>query len=396
MNRLFYLICILISYGSLFPFHIHAAPTEAWEALLSTWNHSSSRGDLLGNIFLFVPLGLVGIWTYGRKPWLLAAAFALALGLQILQIYIPSRDPSLQDVLWNMVGTVMGTTIAWGLPLRRLSMSSLHVEKNLHFVFVLLGAWLCYRLMPFIPSLDVQEIKNSLKPLLLHPHYDNLGLFHDTIAWASFACLLFTVTQETKTLSAQRSLLLLISLSAATLAAEVIIVSNALSLTNLLGACLGVGLWWFWLRRLSSATTILALLLALMLLLKGLAPFSRLYEPAEFHWLPFYGFLGGSMLINIAVVFEKFFLYGSLLWLLQQEGASQRFALITTLILTTAIEMGQVFFAGHTPEITEPLLVLLIAYTQHGLSPRQQTQANPVSETAVARRAKTRHTIGLF
>lgn len=389
MNRLFYLICALISYGSLFPFEIEAAPAGAWAELLATWHKTSSRGDLLGNIILFVPMGMVGVWCYGRKPWQLATvfilAFVLAFALQILQIYIPSRDPSLQDVLWNTVGTGIGMGLALVVPKQTLARENLNLKNNALFLLLLMGAWLCYRLMPFIPTIDFQSIKDSLKPLLLHPQLNGLGLFHDSLAWAAFACMLaaFIKAQNPLPLPRRQHLAILTGIALATFCGEILILQNTLSLTNLTGAVLGIALWWFWPQRLGGITTPLALMLALMLILKGLSPFQLSPQAAEFHWLPFHGFIEGSMIMNSTVLFEKFFLYGALLWLLQQEGAGPRFALMTTLILTTGIEIGQLFFVGHTPEITEPFLVLLIAYSQRGLSPQAslppQTQARPAT-----------------
>jgi len=50
-----------------------------------------------------------------------------------------------------------------------------------------------------------------------------------------------------------------------------------------------------------------------------------------------------------------------LILLLQQQSGNFRFAAVTTVLLTLFIEIGQLFVYGHTAEITDPLLVLLIA-----------------------------------
>ena len=142
---------------------------------------------------------------------------------------------------------------------------------------------------------------------------------------------------------------------------ESIIVNNSVSASNITGALLGMALWFGVFRNMRGHTTVIAMLLVAMLLITGFAPFILRDNPATLHWIPFYGFLQGSMLINTAVVFEKFFLYGSLLWLARQEGASTRFVTLFSVSVITFIEVGQIFFDGHTPEITDPIFIIILA-----------------------------------
>ena len=60
INVLFGLICFGIIYGSLFPFQFSLdLPEGVITQFLSSWRSAPSRGDILGNIALFVPFGLV-------------------------------------------------------------------------------------------------------------------------------------------------------------------------------------------------------------------------------------------------------------------------------------------------------------------------------------------------
>lgn len=72
----------------------------------------SSRGDVLGNVLLFLPWALVSRPLAGasaRAQWsLLLSGLALAAGLQIMQIALPSRDAAVSDIVWNMVGLLLG------------------------------------------------------------------------------------------------------------------------------------------------------------------------------------------------------------------------------------------------------------------------------------------------
>ena len=64
----------------------------------------------------------------------------------------------------------------------------------------------------------------------------------------------------------------------------------------------------------------MAVLLAAALVLRGLSPFEPRPEPQAFQWIPFGGFLDGSMLVNSQSLFEKTFLYGALVWLVREAG----------------------------------------------------------------------------
>lgn len=355
LKSVFFVIGLLIIYGSLYPFNFHAAPTGSWAAFFASWRAYTGRGDALSNILLFAPFGYFGVLAYGRKAWLIAATLLLAVGVQVLQVYLPGRDANLQDVFWNILGVGLGAGLTL-LPWLRFSTAGDVRDRGAHVALLLIGCWLAYRLMPFVPSIDWQLWKDSLKPLLLYPRLSPMGLLHDAVAWAVVACLWPQVCRYRR--GAGLWLLLLV---AGVFALEVVIVKNSVSANNVLGALLGMGLWTLWLGRGHSGRLALALLLMLSLLLSGLAPFQWRVVPGDFYWLPFHGFLAGSMMINISVVFEKGFFYGALILLLQQESGRFRLAVATAFLLTLAIEIGQLFVYRHTAEITDPLLVLLIA-----------------------------------
>jgi VanZ family protein len=72
--------------------------------------------DLIRNIILFIPLGvLIGIWLgrrLGRGPWraiLLLAA--ISASFETLQLFIPVRSPSIDDVITNTLGGALGVLL---------------------------------------------------------------------------------------------------------------------------------------------------------------------------------------------------------------------------------------------------------------------------------------------
>ncbi len=360
MRLLFLIITGLVVYGSLYPLAFEAGPVggERMAAFLAFDPLAASRGDAISNLVLFGAFGLVGALAVGARRFLRllllgAGGLALAVALQAAQLYLPDRVPALGDVAWNAIG------LAAGMVAGRIAAGRLSDPKHLGLVIawppaILLGAWIAYRLLPFVPALDWQSIKDSLKPLLLTPRLDGLGLLHDLTAWlVAFHLWRPAFGREARPwqLAALVGLIFL---------GEVLMVRNALSATNLLGAVLALSLWPVLSRRPNRALG-LAALLAAMLLIRGLSPFNWHEVPWEFQFRPFAGALGGDMLVNLAAMTGKLFLYGALFWLLREAGLKTAVAATMGAVLLLAIEAAQTVIGLHTPEITDPLIFLLIA-----------------------------------
>ncbi len=69
-------------------------------------------GDALANLILFAPLGaaLAVIGYFGFLP--VFYAFLLSCGIELAQMIIPGRDPSLGDVAFNTLGALVGLVVA--------------------------------------------------------------------------------------------------------------------------------------------------------------------------------------------------------------------------------------------------------------------------------------------
>ena len=75
--------------------------------------------EFLANILMFVPLGLLLTLLFAH-PWRgVVLALLLSAGAELAQFVLPSRQPSLRDVLANVAGAAIGAAIAWLLVLRR-------------------------------------------------------------------------------------------------------------------------------------------------------------------------------------------------------------------------------------------------------------------------------------
>ncbi len=349
MRYLFLLAVLLIGYGSLYPFDFREG--VPFRVLLEPG--PMSRGDLLQNFALFLPFGYLGMVAWRRPPRpllfliLVASAAVYGAALQVIQLWLPARVPALRDAIPNTLGAAAGALVGT-LPLfdvRRLGGGARAAP------WALIGFWLAYRLSPFVPSIDAQEWKDSVKPLLAWRPFPWGGALHDAAAWVGVSCLWAAAPAR------RLHVRWLWALALGVLGLEVVIVQNAVSPANVVGAFAGVALG-AWLAR---RPAVAAVLLAAAILVNGLAARGTGGAPQVFEWVPFGGFLGGSMLVNARSLFEKAYLYGTLVWLVREAGCRLPVAAFGTALFLAGIEALQTRVPGHTPEVTDPLLALLAA-----------------------------------
>lgn len=66
--------------------------------------------EFLANIALFVPLGLLltAGWPRTNTWWIILLGFSASAMIELVQTMIPSRYPTLSDVIANTLGTIIG------------------------------------------------------------------------------------------------------------------------------------------------------------------------------------------------------------------------------------------------------------------------------------------------
>ncbi len=119
-NRILILSLLGIAYLTLFPFRFGLAPWHRLHASVFLLGRShkvvSSVLDFLLNVLLFVPFGF-GLMTRVRRwrgsRWrcfilALAAGVAVSYTVELLQLFIPTRDSGWNDVISNSTGSVAG------------------------------------------------------------------------------------------------------------------------------------------------------------------------------------------------------------------------------------------------------------------------------------------------
>ena len=100
----------------------------AFATLPPTWGYTRGVGffclgcgvygltDVILNVILFAPLGLV-LGRRGMRPFLvLGVGLFLSGGIEALQLFIPGRAPTVRDVLTNGIGCGLGGVVGLYLP----------------------------------------------------------------------------------------------------------------------------------------------------------------------------------------------------------------------------------------------------------------------------------------
>ena len=182
---------------SLWPFRFRpaAATQAAWVEFAGSWGWQTRPGDAVGNVMLFVPVGILGMLALQRLPKLQRAAvvagvsFMVAVAGQAAQIIVPARTATLVDVSWNMVGLLPG--ILLGLVPWHASPVTADLRARLQVLpWLILAIWIAYRLMPFLPSLDWQLMKDNVKQLWAGPLPELPDVIISASAWLAAGYLM--------------------------------------------------------------------------------------------------------------------------------------------------------------------------------------------------------------
>ena len=114
---------VLVVYASLYPFvGWRSQGLSPWLVFVDSPVPRAASFDLEVNVAGYVPLGwllclgFVRSWQSRWAPvWATVLAALLSLGMETLQIYLPTRVPSVLDLALNTLGAALGALLAWAL-----------------------------------------------------------------------------------------------------------------------------------------------------------------------------------------------------------------------------------------------------------------------------------------
>jgi VanZ family protein len=352
------ILAAVIVYGSLYPFDFFDHAGSPLADLLATWNHRPGRGDFLSNILLYVPLGFFTALAFDRGPLavrlLLAVVLGslLSLGVELTQYYDAGRDTELSDLYSNSIGTALGA-LATLLHPERLFGRGAGLKPGSAVPLLLLAAWAGYKLFPFVPVIDLHKYWHAVRPLLLERQISSLDLVAHFATWTLAAAAINRA-------AGKNALLGYIGFAGVILVGKIFVIGGSLSLAEVAGAALGLAMLAAAGRRPRLLIAIAAVLLAGDIFYERLAPFDWLAVPRAFGWIPFLGFMQGSINIDVLSFLEKFFLYGGLIWLLTQCGGRLKAVTILVAMLLLAASWAERYLPGRSAELTDAVFALLI------------------------------------
>jgi VanZ family protein len=365
------LIAVIV-HGSLYPYQFRVPPGMAGpvETLLDSWAAPpSSYGDLVANLLLYVPLGFFGALAIrgGRALRLCImtlAGLVLCTGIELAQFYDIGRVTNMSDVYLNTSGTALGAIAALVLANAGRYLPATEIAVN-PIPVLLLVAMLGYHLYPYVPTIDLHKYWRSVRPLILNPSLPPYPLLRYVALWLTTSYLIGAIA------GFKHSRLLVLLFAACVFAGEILIENLVLSLPELVGAALAIGAWFVIGRSRRAAAPLAAVVLCAAIAVARLEPFNFEAPARDFGWLPFRSFLGGSLGINVASFLEKFFLYGSLVWLSIEVGLSSWLATVLVALFLFVTSVAETYLPGRSAEITDALMVLMIGLIMAAIMNRQ-------------------------
>lgn len=379
LNRWHLLLAMLIAYGTLYPFDftLPPQPGQALHDMLTNVRLWTSRGDVLGNLALFLPWGLASVMGRAReRESYLAAVLGLAFAtiIQIMQIAIPSRDAALADIFWNGAGICIGQFALSPLA-QRLRHAHPHFIHDNALVLALATLWLATQTAPFIPSLDLALIRAHGR-IFLAPAEWSLAAFATTCAGV------LALGHIASSLAPMRMALPALAIAlAVVLCGRLIVIDNTPHWHDALGMAAGyLSVAALGKKQRIAPVAFVAMLLAMTL--AELTPYEFSGQASGFGWIPFAGYLSGNMTLNLRELLEISWHCAALLWLARAMSARVQGVAVSIVSWSLLLEIAQIWLPARNADLTPPLTCALAALVfmrlAHRTPPHPETEPVPI------------------
>jgi VanZ family protein len=355
------IITAIIVYGSLYPFQFRqpALSIGTVSYLLSTWRDWDRRGDLLANILLYMPFGLLAARSLpdrlsrsSRIGLVLLGGTLLSAAMELLQFNDVGRTTSMGDVYANTIGSLLGAAAGIALggsfrwPLVR------ELGENLAPA-TLIAAWLGYRLYPYVPTINLHKYWHTIRPLIHAPSLPAGELAGFAIIWL---CLASVVEQI---FGFRRWLLLFPALVGAEVAGRIMMLRTSLEPSDIVGALVAWSVWLVLLRWMPGRMTLLAVLFPGLVVIGRLEPL-RFGPARSYDWVPFLPLMRASTPAAVQSFCQKVLLFGGAIWLLDRAGFGPKAATLLTTAVLLVTSLVQVYLPDRSASVTDPVMALLI------------------------------------
>jgi VanZ family protein len=304
-----------IVYGSLYPFIFRVPPHGIGPVttLLASIGERPRLGDTIVNILFYMPFGFCFALGLGmrRAPILGVTTViggVLSLSMELSQYYVRWRYDSFNDVVTNGLGSFLGAfaAIAAG-PRFRLPFVAEVVGRPIPTLLLL--SWLAYRLFPYVPTNNPHKYWNALRPVFLAPSLTLPDLLREAAVWLAVYALVEAIMRR------RQAVFVAPLLALAVLGAEVVISGIVVRLAEPAGAGLAFVAWLVLLAvHWRARAGVAGLALGALVVATWLEPSVSLPVGHGFVWVPFLEW--GWLLAAVLACLDKFFLYGSMIYLL--------------------------------------------------------------------------------
>jgi VanZ family protein len=369
-------VIALIAYGSLYPFNFKPDAIEGgvFNALGRLSWARAGRGDRIANVLLYLPLGFclfLALHSRMRRiPALLFATLSgacLSLAIEVAQVYVSIRVPSLTDLTLNALGSAIGAVggLAWRIGTLWMRLPD-RIERPIRdpTAGIVVALWVLWRFAPFVPHLNLAKLKAALRPLF-DPQLDALLIFAYLTCWIVVAQALSALVSRARMLEALLVLIAVVLVGRLLVADQAFVPSELVALVLLLPVVVLTD-------RLTPGPRNAILLGSVLLVLLSyrLAPFRFASSATTFDFWPFLvwfnaGFATTLVVTDWSFLFGQAFLFGAFVWALKRCGASVVFAASLMLALVVATEIAQLWLPGHAGSLTDIALAVAIAITFH-------------------------------
>lgn len=193
---------LLVLWWTLLPFTRDLSSEALYRAVADVqWVPFVERGrpplwsDILANVALFVPFGFAG-WRClegrrGRLARLLAAALALSIAVELVQLALPARRTSATDVAVDGFGALLGAALGrgWELRGREAALEWLRRLRNGEPAHALVALWVaCLAVWALLPG---PNPPGSSVWVQLQNFSSSFRRFPGLLPWASASAHLF-------------------------------------------------------------------------------------------------------------------------------------------------------------------------------------------------------------
>jgi glycopeptide antibiotics resistance protein len=409
-RTIFILSGLFILYATSIPWDFAHPPSLDHVQWIPLWDPERGRppslSDLVQNVILFLPFGFFGALGLRRirdsgliagTLMMGAIGFSLSAFVELLQTMSVTRTPSASDVVTNTAGTLIGAFGAFIYSERledridRAIDETLKLQPGLIVLFAFTVAIVLGALSPFIPSLDVSDLRANLRRLVDHPwgpkaSRELIGdlLLFTALAFVTACELPFAIARYKKPpflsgrvsgwTAALFSAVFVTSLALALEVAQLFIIDHVAGLQDAvvasIGAVLGSSIAYALYRgEIRPAMNLGAMSNRAPLLIFGfaiLAPAIRALEPFRLapldeklgqiglgNFVPFWPLFKNVNLATFRNVFEAAMFYVPLGWALTARHRSPALCFVIAFALADALEVLQIPIEGRTFDITE-------------------------------------------